>query len=277
MATAASLTQEITISTLIEKTLYEVRSARLPSSFDRFCIAQISDVHDHQFGLHQERLLELVREAHPDLIAITGDLVYEGWRETKFSPDLPRELSAIAPAYFVTGNHEIRSDHKPAYRVLDFLEDSGVSVLRGASALIFRGEDAITIAGVDDPRAFGHERASNALRLRRWSKMLTEVRDTIKHEFFSLLLSHRPELISHDAQAGSDLVLAGHAHGGQIRFPLIGALYAADQGLLPPYVSGMHTMDATTMIVSRGLGSSRHMPVRVLNRPEIVFVRLRAI
>ena len=147
LAIAASVILEITISNHIEKTLYEVRSARLPSPFDGFCIVQISDVHDHHFGPHQERLLELVRETHPDLIAITGDLVYEGLWETRFSPDLPRGLSAIAPVYFVTGNHEILSDHKPAYQVLDSLEKSGVNVLRGASALIFRGEDAIAIAG----------------------------------------------------------------------------------------------------------------------------------
>ena len=137
----------------------------------------------------------------PDHNLDTGDLVYESLRETRFSPDLPRGLSAIAPVYFVTGNHEILSDHKPAYRVLDSLEKSGVSVLRGASALIFRGEDAIAIAGVDDPSAFGHDRAPNALKLRRWSKVLIEVRNKIKHELFVLLLSHRPELISFYAQA----------------------------------------------------------------------------
>lgn len=216
-----------------------------------------------------------MRVAHPDLIAITGDLVYEGWRRTRYSPDLPRQLSAIAPVYFVTGNHEILSDHRPMLEVLTSLENSGVRVLRDASALIYRGKDAIAIAGIDDPDAFEQEGASKTLKRRRWNKALTDVRDSIRHELFTLLLSHRPELISYYARAGFDVVLAGHAHGGQIRLPYIGALYAANQGFLPRYTSGIHTMAATTMIVSRGLGSSRRMPVRFFNRPEIVIVRLR--
>ncbi|HVP19168.1 MAG TPA: metallophosphoesterase [Spirochaetia bacterium] len=270
---AVALALEVHISnTAIETTSYEVRSSRLPSSFDGFCIVQISDVHNHQFGPRQSELLALAREAHPDMIAITGDLVDSGRWQT-YSPDLALGLSALAPAYFVTGNWEMPS-YKPIPELLESLENSGVNVLRGRSALIHRGKDSIAVAGIDDPDAFGQEGASETEEIRPWSKMLSDVRENIRQGLFTVLLSHRPELISYYARAGFDVVLTGHAHGGQIRLPFIGALYAPNQRLLPRYTSGVHTVAATTMIVSRGLGST-HIHVRFLNRPEIVVVRLR--
>ena len=92
---------------------------------------------------------------------------------------------------------------------------------------------------------------------------------------FSLVLSHRPELLPAYAEAGADLVLSGHAHGGQVRLPGIGGLFAPGQGILPRLTSGVHARGETRLVVSRGLGNSA-FPLRVFNPPEIVTVTLRA-
>jgi len=262
-------------SNALETTSYELAFLRLPLAFDGFCIVQISDLHDHQFGPHQSQLLDSVREARPDLIVITGDLVYDGLRRTRYDPDFPQELASIASVCFVTGNHEIHSKHRPMLpEILASLESAGVTVIRRGFVLIHRKSDAIAVAGIDDPAAFEQGGARSTEKLSRWKEELGKVRECVARDLFVVLLSHRPELISWYTEAGFDFVLAGHAHGGQIRFPFIGALYASNQGLLPHYTSGIHTARATTMIVSRGLGTS-HIHMRLLNSPELVVVRLR--
>ena len=91
---------------------------------------------------------------------------------------------------------------------------------------------------------------------------------------FSILLSHRPEVFNVYVDNKIDLVLTGHAHGGQIRIPFIGGLIAPNQGIFPKYTSGVFEEDATTMIVSRGIGNSI-LPYRINNRPELVIVTLK--
>ena len=90
---------------------------------------------------------------------------------------------------------------------------------------------------------------------------------------YTLLLSHRPELFDVYSGCGVDLVLAGHAHGGQFRLPLVGGLIAPNQGLFPRYDAGLYTSGSTSMVVSRGLGNSV-IPLRFNNRPEVVLVEL---
>ena len=92
---------------------------------------------------------------------------------------------------------------------------------------------------------------------------------------YAILLSHRPELFETYAACGVDLVLSGHAHGGQFRLPFIGGLIAPNQGLFPKYDAGLFTDGNTNMIVSRGIGNSI-IPIRFNNRPEIVLLELRA-
>ena len=85
---------------------------------------------------------------------------------------------------------------------------------------------------------------------------------------FTVLLSHRPEHLSVYAKHSIDLCLTGHAHGGQIRLPFIGGLFAPNQGFLPKFDAGLFKEQNTTMVISRGVGSSQ-FPLRFLNPPEI--------
>jgi len=91
---------------------------------------------------------------------------------------------------------------------------------------------------------------------------------------FSILLAHRPEYLELYAAQNIDIVFSGHAHGGQIRLPVIGGLFAPGQGWNPKYTCGFYRQKETTLVVSRGLGNSE-FPFRVFNRPEIVILTLK--
>jgi predicted MPP superfamily phosphohydrolase len=254
----------------LQTTTYEIRSSRVPASFDGYCIVQVSDLHKQRFGEHQFRLTRAIRNARPDLIATTGDLTYLGLWNAEDIEDLARQLKDIAPVYFVSGNHDVLSDDLPS--LLDQLSGYGIQVLEGESTVISRGTESIKVAGIQDPRAF-RQQGGTGRTIDRWKTALASLRDSLGDRY-TVLLSHRPEHFAQYASLGFDLVLSGHAHGGQIRLPFAGALYAPEQGWLPQYASGVQVSEGTRMIVSRGLGNS-WFPIRFLNRPELVVVRLR--
>lgn len=248
----------------ISVTRYTVATNNLPAAFDGFVIAQVSDLHNAVFGEDSARLLGALRALSPDLIAITGDLIDARRTDVGAAMSFVRGAVAIAPVYYVPGNHEARSDAFPALEAQ--LAAAGVHVLRNAAETITRGDAAICVAGVDDP-AFAPDGDFAA-------QVGEVVAGTTSGEAFTLLLSHRPELFDAYCAARADLVLAGHAHGGQVRLPLLGGLYAPGQGFLPEYDAGCFTAGGTTMVVSRGLGNSA-FPIRVNNPPELIAVKLR--
>jgi predicted MPP superfamily phosphohydrolase len=260
-------------NTWLQSTVYEVRSPRIPPAFDGFCIVQISDLHNSRFGKGQSRLLRRIRRAQPDLITLTGDLAATEWRRDANNLELVSVLPSLAPVYFATGNHDIFT--RDLSGMILHLEGVGVHVLRNASVPIERGGQTIALAGIDDVVAFGGDSDSWRGMVSAWRQELNTVREGIDPDRYAVLLSHRPEFIYDYARAGFDLVLAGHAHGGLVRIPFVGPLYAPGQGKLPRYTSGMHVLDGTTLVVSRGLGRGM-TPLRFLNRPEVVVVRLRS-
>jgi predicted MPP superfamily phosphohydrolase len=275
IAAVGVLASLVCVSTFLPKaSIYEVNSPRIPPSFDGYCIVQISDLHNDLFGPHQSRLMRLIDAAHPDLIVVTGDLVDKERRGDEHSLDLINQLTPLAPVYFATGNHEVYLNETSGLQeLLERLENRGVQVLQGKSVLLRRGSEAIALAGIDDPTAFQGE-SSQSGPVARWERALADLRTTIESDTFAILLSHRPERIRIYANLGFDLVFTGHVHGGVLRLPFIGGIYAKNQGWLPQYTSGMYTLNHTIMIVSRGLGRGG-VPFRFLNRPDIVVVRLR--
>ena len=230
-----------------------IRSSRIPEAFDGFRIAQISDLHNAEFGEENEKLLEMMREAEPDIIVITGDLIDSRRTNVEISLAFVRKALEIAPVYYVNGNHESRVE---AYLQLkQGLDDLGVIRLEFEKTTIQRGGEAITIMGVNDPGFL-------------LDPTLLLDRMTDPGDGYTILLSHRPELFDDDVSAGLDLVFTGHAHGGQIRLPIVGGLVAPHQGYFPQYDAGSFTEGKTTMLVSRGIGNSI-FPLRFNNRPEI--------
>lgn len=235
-----------------------------------FTIAQVSDLHNAEFGGGNRELLAILEEAEPDLIAITGDLIDS--RRTDPAPALAFLEGAVelAPVCYVTGNHEFRA--YDAYQDLKSqMEELGVIVLENEAVVL--EAVPLRVIGLDDP-SFGVRSDPSATPEQILQGALTALAPQAGEEDLrTVLLAHRPEYVELYAQHGADLVLSGHAHGGQVRLPGVGGLYAPGQGFLPAYTSGLYQIGETSLVVSRGLGNSL-FPLRVNNRPEVVLVEL---
>lgn len=249
-------------------TISNYHNPNIPVDFDGFSIAHISDLHNKMFGEDQAELLNKIINFSPDIIVVTGDLI----NRRKYNLDSAMAFISgavkIAPVYYVSGNHEAWSGKFPLIK--ERLLAAGVRILDDTAVELPKGRSSIQIIGLADPDFL----TSNYFEGTNISKIKEQLNRWSTDESFKILLSHRPELFDLYCENNMDLVFAGHAHGGQVRIPFIGALVAPDQGLFPKYTSGSYTKDSTTMFVSRGLGSSV-IPIRVFNRPEIVAVTLR--
>lgn len=236
-------------------TEYVYKNPGMPEGMDGLRLLQISDLHNQSFGKGNRRLLAAIRRAGADAIMVTGDLIDSTFTHTERALAFAQELVTIAPVYYCTGNHEHRL---PPRRLKDFLSRLsalGVRVLSDETVPFYGG----TLAGLKDPSSQKHT-------LRRILKQK-------KAGNFTLLLSHKPHYLENYLEA--DLVLCGHAHGGQVRIPFAGGLIAPGQGYFPKYTKGFYTMENTTMLVSRGIGNSHRVP-RVYNPPELVLLTLRS-
>lgn len=248
-------------------TEYRVNSNRIPEPFDGFRIVQISDLHNAQFGKENERLLERISGAEPDVIVLTGDLVDSRRTDVEIALSFAAEAVQIAPVYYVPGNHEARIQEYEQLK--SDLTEAGVTVLENQKAQLNRDGMYITLMGISDP-SFATDYLlgdSRAVAARAIKDLQNET------DGYTVLLSHRPELFDTYVSAGVDLVFSGHAHGGQFRIPFIGGLIAPNQGFFPEYDAGQFHRENTTMIVSRGVGNSI-LPVRINNPPELVVVEL---
>lgn len=252
-------------NTALEVTHVTVASEQLPEAFENFRIAHISDLHNAEFGEGNDELLSLLRAQQPDIIVITGDLVDSRRTDLEIALAFVREAVKIAPVYLATGNHEAGIPDFDDYARQ--LREAGCVILRNESILIAREDAAIRLTGLDDylffPGANGHACVLN---------MLAEL-DGKPSDGFDVVLFHRPELAHNLRGRGIELVLSGHAHGGQVRLPLLGGLYAPDQGWFPEYDEGMYLLGDMALVVSRGLGNSV-FPLRFNNRPEVVIITL---
>jgi len=252
---------------LISITEVKITSSKIPSSFKGYKILQISDLHNKKFGDNQDVLIQKIKSIDPDIIAITGDLIDSKSCDAEVSMQLIREIVKKYPVYFVTGNHEQWSGK---YNNLEKeLKKYDVNVLRNEHVGIRKGEQEINLLGIDDPEFVTGNRDEGNIIIDEIKKAKIEMQP----DKYNVLLSHRPEFIKEYTNERLDLVLSGHAHGGQVRLPFIGGLVAPNQGVLPKYTAGLYVEQNTSMVVSRGLGNSI-IPQRILNRPEIVVVQL---
>ena len=240
---------------------YEFESEKAPAGFDGLRITQITDLQDALFGEHQEKLIAKVKATNPDLIFITGDLVDSNRYNLERSLQAVRGLVKLADVYYVLGNHEVATNKVNV--IYDELSSLGVHVLSNESAVIERDGERLAIVGIEDP-----------LSGRTTKEMLEIATKNVPPNILTILLAHRPEVFNTYVDFGIDLVFAGHAHGGQVRIPGIGGLFARGQGILPKYTAGVFKEGTTTMAVSRGLGNST-VPIRIFNPPEILVMELK--
>lgn len=245
----------------LEISRYEVKSQKLPESFDGFKIVQLSDLHGAEFGEDGMGLVEKVKELEPDIIALTGDFVTDEG-DLAAVEKLAARLVKLCPVYFISGNHEFGSGL--AVKVRNILERAGVKYLSNEYLTISRGEDGILLGGVEDPLAYADMLSPDELA----QKMNDAAPDA-----FKILLGHRNYWMTEYPELPVDLIFCGHAHGGLIRIPGVGGLIGTDRRLFPDFDAGQFNNGRYTLIVSRGLGNSVSIP-RVFNRPEIVCVEL---
>ena len=249
-------------------THYSVTSKQLPDSFDGFKIAVVSDLHNARFGRDNSQIVRKIEEEHPDIIAITGDLVDANRTDLETAVALVHKLMQLAPCYYVTGNHEAWIGKQ--FSVLEeMLLAENVQILHDEVIRLERDGQTIQLAGLDDPDFTERDTVVQQ------SLLQTKLNQMNLSEEYCILLSHRPETFEAYVEENIDLVLSGHAHGGQFRLPFIGGIVAPDQGLFPKYTAGKYIRNNTTMIVSRGIGNSI-IPIRFNNRPEIVVIELKS-
>ena len=254
-------------NTALELNTYTINCTSLPESFHGYRIAHISDLHNSQMGQDNVALLTMLREAEPDMIAITGDLIGSRNTNVDIALQFVQEAMKIAPCYYVTGNHEART--KEYTELKAGLISAGVVVLEDNSTKISINGESITIIGVDDPSFQTDYLLGNSEAVMH-SKLSALC---IDGDAFSILLSHRPELFDTYVGHGINLILSGHVHGGQFRIPFIGGVVAPNQGLFPEFDAGIYTDGDTNMLVSRGIGNSI-IPLRINNRPEVILIEL---
>ena len=249
-------------------TKYTVKSQRLPESFRGYKIAQISDLHNAEIGTENQKVLKLLKDADPDIIVLTGDLIDSRKTKIDVAVNFAKKANQIAPCYYASGNHESRLTNFDVFT--SKLEAVGVTVLKNQKLRLEDSGEYITLIGVEDP-AFYNEYPSDSDGDYMRKTLQSLISDD---DVFRVVLSHRPELINVYAECGLDLVFSGHAHGGQFILPLIGGLYAPGQGFFPKLTQGVIAKDSTKLVISRGVGNSA-FPLRINNRPEVVLVELQ--
>ncbi|AEE95528.1 metallophosphoesterase [Mahella australiensis] len=232
----------------------------------------LSDLHSTIYGKDQKDLIEIIHSQAPDVIFLVGDIA-----DDRVPHDGTKQLIARIgkeyPCYYVSGNHEYWSGEIGTIKGM--MRASGIMVLEGDSKVIEINGQSLRICGVDDPDGFlPPYKESGAVRPAHWSDQLEACDKYTKDDIYTILLSHRPEKVNDYNKCRFDLILCGHAHGGQVRIPgILNGLYAPNQGFFPKYVGGYYKLENSTMIVSRGLVKN-DIP-RIFNPPEIVIIDVK--
>ncbi len=238
---------------------YSVVNERIPEDFDGFRVVQVSDFHNAKFGKNNMILVEKIIKLKPDIIVITGDLIDSNDTDIPVAIELSKQLVQIAPTYYVTGNHENWLVQDDKQELLEKLVNSGVVNLKNEALDLKKNDSSICLIGLND------ENLSD--------ETLAKITKNLDQDSYKILLAHEPQHFERYAKSSVDLILSGHAHGGQFRFPIVGGLYAPDQGFQPKYSKGLYREGSSSMIVSAGLGNSV-IKVRLLNHPDLVCVDL---
>lgn len=240
---------------------YTVASPKLTAEVR---LAVVTDFHSSD---NADDVVAMVASCAPDAVLMVGDMFDDDIanRPTERTLSLMRQLSAQYPCYYVSGNHEAWTGEMDA--LYQQTEEAGVTVLRMSSGVLTVRGQRIALCGVPDPYEMVLSGAPDT------EEQLRQALEDVDSADFTVLLAHRPELLAKYAQFPLDLVVSGHAHGGQVRIPgVLNGLYAPNQGWFPKLAGGAYTQDGTTLIVSRGLAVRTRLP-RIFNRPEVVLVR----
>lgn len=254
----------LTLIALNERLILRTYTVVSPKLTAEVRLAVVTDFHSSD---NADDVVAMVASCAPDAVLMVGDLFDDDTqnRPTERTLSLMRQLSALYPCYYVSGNHEAWTGEMDA--LYQQTEEAGVTVLRMSSGVMTVRGQRIALCGIPDPYEMVFSGAPDT------EEQLRQALEDVDSADFTVLLAHRPELLAKYAQFPLDLVVSGHAHGGQVRIPgVLNGLYAPNQGWFPKLAGGAYTQDGTTLIVSRGLAVRTRLP-RIFNRPEVVLVR----
>ena len=254
----------LTLIALNERLILRTYTVVSPKLTAEVRLAVVTDFHSSD---NADDVVAMVASCAPDAVLMVGDLFDDDTqnRPTERTLSLMRQLSALYPCYYVSGNHEAWTGEMDA--LYQQTEEAGVTVLRMSSGVLTVRGQRIALCGIPDPYEMVFSGAPDT------EEQLRQALEDVDSADFTVLLAHRPELLAKYAQFPLDLVVSGHAHGGQVRIPGgLNGLYAPNQGWFPKLAGGAYTQDGTTLIVSRGLAVRTRLP-RIFNRPEVVLVR----
>lgn len=254
----------LTLIALDERLILRTYTVVSPKLTAEVRLAVVTDFHSSD---NADDVAAMVASCAPDAVLLVGDLFDDDTqnRPTERTLSLMRQLSALYPCYYVSGNHEAWTGEMDA--LYQQTEEAGVTVLRMSSGVLTVRGQRIALCGIPDPYEMVFSGAPDT------EEQLRQAMENVDSADFTVLLAHRPELLAKYAQFPLDLVVSGHAHGGQVRIPgVLNGLYAPNQGWFPKLAGGAYTQDGTTLIVSRGLAVRTRLP-RIFNRPEVVLVR----
>ena len=238
---------------------YTFTSAKVSKSADDFRIVQVSDLHNAKFGRNNSRLISKIKDQSPDIIVITGDIVDSNHTNIDTATDFCKEAVKIAPCYYITGNHEMWLDKSETDTLYSGMNSAGVTILDSTTITL---ENGIYLTGLVDDHLY--------------DGTLAKLSGSVPDDALHIVLAHEPQYLEEEYTLSSpDLIITGHAHGGQVRLPFIGGIVAPDQGFFPKYTAGEYKSGDTTMYVSRGLGNSV-IPLRLFNTPEINLLKIKA-
>lgn len=254
----------LTLIALDERLILRTYTVVSPKLTAEVRLAVVTDFHS---SVNADDVVEMLASCAPDAVLMVGDMFDDDIanRPTERMLSLMRQLSALYPCYYVSGNHEAWTGEMDA--LYQQTGEAGVTVLRMSSGVLTVRGQRIALCGIPDPYEMVFSGAPDT------EEQLRQALEDVDSADFTVLLAHRPELLAKYAQFPFELVVSGHAHGGQVRIPgVLNGLYAPNQGWFPKLAGGAYTQDGTTLIVSRGLAVRTRLP-RIFNRPEVVLVR----
>ncbi len=247
------------LDTRLKTVHYRFKSQRLEAPVK---IALVTDLHSCNYGIGQRVLLNAIDKEKPDLVLLGGDIIDDQLPQQK-ALEFLQQVAQKYPTFYVSGNHEYWT--RKIEEIKSIVRRFNIEVLEGTTLHWEKNGQRFDLSGIDDKEKMNPE----------WQEQLEKAAGSRRKNTFSVLLTHRPEEIALYADHRYDLVLAGHAHGGQWRLPfLCNGLFAPDQGFFPRYAGGHYKIEETDLVVSRGLAKESTRVPRFFNRPELVMVTL---
>ena len=256
-------------------TKYRICSQKLNGIKREKKIIFLSDLHNRMYGEENERLLKSIRNQHPDLILIGGDmLVRKDGNSYDKTVHFLAKLPGICPVYCANGNHEQKLKELPDKYEQSYeeykkaLTASGIHMLENASETVKLDEVPVKLSGLEIPLGAYARFGKKELSLKEITDRIGEHGDD-----YQILLAHHPGYMKEYLAYGADLILGGHYHGCVVQLPGIGGVISTNFTLFPKYSGGIYQEGEQTAVVSRGLGT-HSVPLRLWNWPELIVLEL---